>query len=148
MVVGQSAARSDHARDRRSDCAGRAEIWLDLGGALRATRDPGQAKIAFERSLALDPQPARAWLALALVDNELNERKNAEAGFMEALAREPKLGDAAFGLALVAFDDRRYVDAAEWFAKAIDLNAGGAIARTGSGRRSSSSAISPKRRRT
>ena len=111
----------------------RAEIWLDLGGALRALRDPGQAKIAFERSLALDPQHARAWLALALIDNELNDRENAEAAFKEALAREPKLGDAAFGLALVAFDDRRYVDAAAWFAKAIDLNAGGAIARTGLG---------------
>ena len=111
----------------------RAEIWLDLGGALRATGDPGQAKIAFERSLAFDPQPARAWLALALVDNELNDRKNAEAAFREALAREPKLGEAAFGLALVAFDDRRYADAAERFAKAIDLNAGGAIARVGLG---------------
>ena len=111
----------------------RAEIWLDLGGALRAIGDPGQAKIAFERSLALDPQPARAWLALALTANELGDRKNAKTAFMQALAREPELGEAAFGLALVAFDDRRYVEAAKWFAKAIDLNIGGAMARVGLG---------------
>ena len=111
----------------------RAEIWLDLGGALRAVGDPGQAKIAFERSLALDPQPARAWLALALTANELSDRNNARAAFLQALAREPELGEAAFGLALVAFDDRRYVEAAQWFAKAIDLNIGGAMARVGLG---------------
>jgi predicted TPR repeat methyltransferase len=111
----------------------RGEMWLDLGGALRAIREPAQARIAFERSLALDPQPARAWLALALNCNELNDRAGAESAFKEALARDPKLGEAAFGFALVAFDERRYIDAAERFAKAIALNSGGAFARLGLG---------------
>ena len=110
-----------------------AELWLDLGGALRAMPEPDQARLAFEHSLALDATPARAWLSLALVANELGDRRAAEAAFAAALERDETLGDAAFGLALVAFDERRYVEAAAWFKRAIELNAGGPIARVGLG---------------
>ena len=74
-----------------------AEIWLDLGGALRAIAEPAEARLAFERSLALDPGPARAWLALGLVANELGDRAAAETAFAGALERDPDLGEAAFG---------------------------------------------------
>lgn len=110
-----------------------AEIWLDLGGALRAGAEPEQARLAFDRSLALDPAPARGWLALGLVANELGDRIGAETAFAAALERDPDLGEAAFGHALVAFDARRYADAAARFRRARDLGAGGAFATVGLG---------------
>src|SRR5271170_2595240 len=81
-----------------------APLWQELGFTLQAIGDRPGAREAFEWSLALDPAPARAWLGLAMVANELEDKK---------------LAEAAFGLGLICFEQRLYAEAAGHWRAAI-----------------------------
>lgn len=89
-----------------------AAAWLDLGFARRACGDTREALDAFEETARLTPGDARAWLAIGLVTKALGLGGRAEAAFEAALACDPALDDAAYSLGLVAFEARRYAEAA------------------------------------
>ncbi len=86
--------------------------WLDLGFARRACGDLREAQEAFEETTRLAPGDGRAWLALGLVTKTLGLDVRAQAAFETALACDPGLDDAAYSLGLVAFEARRYAEAA------------------------------------
>ena len=89
-----------------------AAAWLDLGFARRACGDMRAALEAFEETARLTPGDARAWLAIGLATKALGFVERAETAFETALARDPGLDDAAYSLGLVAFEARRYGEAA------------------------------------
>ncbi len=62
---------------------------------------------------------ARAWLGLALVANALSDPETAERAFAAALKRDPQLSEAAFGLGLLCFEQRRYAEAVAHWRRAI-----------------------------
>ena len=51
-----------------------APLWQELGFTLQAIGEQFDAREAFERSLAIDPASARAWLGLAMLVNELDDK--------------------------------------------------------------------------
>lgn len=89
-----------------------AAAWLDLGFARRACGDLREALDAFEEAARLAPADARARLAAGLAAKALGWLGRAEAAFEAALARDPQLDDAGFSLGLLAFEARRYAEAA------------------------------------
>ena len=94
-------------------------LWLDLGFTLHAIGERKPARSVFERALALDPSPARGWLGLALVARDLADPIRAENAFKAALARNSTLSEAAFGVGLLCFEQRRYPEAAAHWRHAI-----------------------------
>jgi len=50
-----------------------APAWVALGSACERTKKPAEARIAFERAIALDPKPLTPYLELATADSEVKD---------------------------------------------------------------------------
>lgn len=96
-----------------------APLWLDLGHTLQGVGDLGEALACLTYALALDSTPARAWLALAVIANELGDTRRAEGAFLEARSRDRGSHEAAFGLGLICFEQRRYAESAKHWRDAV-----------------------------
>ena len=103
-----SAALADAAAADPRDGA----IWLDLGFCLRASGDLPGALQAFERAVALKPE-ASVYLALGMAAKQVGDRARCARALKAALKRDAGLDDAAYSLALLHFEDRRYEEAAQ-----------------------------------
>lgn len=63
-----------------------AEVWSNLGFALRATGQAAEAREALQRAVALRPQLADAWNLLGLVEQESDRHEDAWRHFDRAIA--------------------------------------------------------------
>jgi tetratricopeptide (TPR) repeat protein len=111
-TAGQTAAAAEALDQAAVWSPGDAAVWLDLGFARRASQNPAGAVEAFERATRLAPQNARGWLALGLAARESGAPQRAEPALEKALALDPGCDEAAYALGLIAFDARRYAEAA------------------------------------
>ena len=68
---------------------GFAEVWSNLGFALRAAGRRQEAREALERAIHLKPDLADAWNLLGLVDQEVGRHEEARYEFERALALRP-----------------------------------------------------------
>jgi len=109
---GQTQAAAEALAEAVAFAPADAAAWLDLGFARRACGEQREALEAFEETARLMPADARAHLAIGLTAKALGLLDRAEAAFEAALACDPALDDAAYSLGLLAFEARRYAEAA------------------------------------
>ncbi|HEX4765263.1 MAG TPA: tetratricopeptide repeat protein [Lichenihabitans sp.] len=86
-------------------------LWRDLAGAFEASLDAVRADRCIRQAIRLDPAAARSWLLLANLCSQRGEHAEAETAFGRAIAQDPALADAHFGLGLVQFAQRRLDEA-------------------------------------
>ena len=93
-----------------------ADVLLDLGSVLQAAgrRDEGLA--ADLRATQIAPDDARPWLKSALLLQAEGKIDAASAHFEMALACDAGCGDAAAGLGMIRFGQKRYTEAAQHLA--------------------------------
>jgi predicted TPR repeat methyltransferase len=96
-----------------------AQIWSDLAGAFYASGKRSEAAAAMTASLDLDDAQPRGFLFLAMIRNDEQDFGAAETAYRQALALDPTLTDASFGLGLLCFRQRRFEQAAELMRFAI-----------------------------
>ena len=96
-----------------------AQLWSDLAGAAYAAGKRDEAAAAMTASLELDEAQPRGHLFLAMIRNDEQDLDAAETAFRRALALDPSLTDASFGLGLLCFRQRRFGQAAELMRLAI-----------------------------
>ena len=108
-------------------------LWLDLAFTLHRAGDPTEARPAFEFALAIDPSSSRGWIGLALAANQLDDKRDAERAFCGALKADPRNLDAAFGLGLLCFEQRRYPEAVKYWRIVTASGGGNAVIHGGLG---------------
>jgi tetratricopeptide (TPR) repeat protein len=80
------------------------------------------SKAAVARALASDPKYSYAWSTLAAVSVKTGDVNNAILQTIEAVKYDPTNVTAAYNMA-IALDDRKdYIQATEWYAKAIKID--------------------------
>jgi len=72
----------------------RAEIWVQLGHALKESGDYQGARIAYERGVELEPDAAETFLHLGHLLKNLGETRDAGLVFAEVLKLAPETHDA------------------------------------------------------
>ena len=97
-----------------------ADLWRDLAAAFDANGEPAQAETCISTSIHHQPAAARSWLLLAHLKNKAGLREGARAAFSRALALDPTLGDAHFGLGMIFFERQEFDAAASRLRSAID----------------------------
>lgn len=95
------------------------DLWRDLAGAYDGAGRLELAILCIEGSIALKPDHARSWLMLAGLKSRATLNREAERAFGHALALDPTLGEAHFGLGLLHFAERRLEKAAASLTAAI-----------------------------
>jgi predicted TPR repeat methyltransferase len=93
--------------------------WSDLAGAYYAAGLRDEAGAALAASLERNPVQPRGWLFLAMIRNDAQDFGGAEGAYRRALALDPGLADATFGLGLLCFRQRRFEEAAAHMRAAI-----------------------------
>ncbi len=88
-----------------------ADMWRDLAGTEDAAGRPAEAGRAVAMALCHRPDDARSWLLSAGLHDRAGAQGEAEAAFRRAVALDPGLGDAHFGLGLIHFSRRRMDEA-------------------------------------
>lgn len=97
--------RSDYAAAERAAQAltriapDRADSWLALADVQMAAFRPEAARESFERGLGLDPRQPRARMGLGHALKALGEAELSANAYREAVALEPRLGEAWWSLA-------------------------------------------------
>ena len=86
--------------------------WSDLAGACYAAGRRADAAAAMAASLERNPDQPRGHMLLAMVHNDEQDFAAAETAYRRALALDPSLTDASFGLGLLCFRRRRFEEAA------------------------------------
>ncbi|MFI4995996.1 MAG: tetratricopeptide repeat protein, partial [Hyphomicrobiales bacterium] len=98
---------------------GEAVLWNDIAGACYAASRREDAAASMTASLARNGAQPRGWLFLAMIHNDGQEFAAAEQAYLQALALDPGLADASFGLGLLCFRQRRFEEAVTRMRKAI-----------------------------
>jgi len=96
-----------------------APIWSDLAGVFFALGKTHEALACIETSLDKDPSQPHGWLLLASLQMAAQDVGAAETAYVRALALDENLSDAAFGLGLLYFEQKRFEPAAERLKAAI-----------------------------
>lgn len=94
-------------------------LWNDLAGALYRAGRREEAQAAQRASLDRDSAQPQGWLLLAAIDSSLGDDAAAESGYRTALKLDPHLAEAAFGLGIVCFQQRRFADCVKWLRQSI-----------------------------
>jgi predicted TPR repeat methyltransferase/Flp pilus assembly protein TadD len=95
-----------------------AAIWSDLANLFFATGRLSEAQISVELSLSKNVAQPQAWLLLATILNGAHKYGEAEHAFRRALDYDPNLAEAAFGLGILFFQQRRFDDSVEYLNRA------------------------------
>lgn len=98
-----------------------AELWSNLGFALRAMGRTAEAREALERAVALNPAIADAWNLLGLVAQDERNVVQAEAHFERALRLKPDFAYALMNRANARQAAGRHEEALGDYARALQL---------------------------
>ncbi len=96
-----------------------ASTWNDLASAYHATSRPDDARACLSASLSGNDRQPQGWLLLASIESDAGNDAQAEIAFLRALELDPQLADAAAGLGLLYFRQRRFAEAAERLQSAV-----------------------------
>lgn len=96
-------------------------LWKDLAGVLDGSGETRLAVGCIRRSMESGAEDAQSWLTLANLSSRAGQENEAEIAFKRAIALEPTLGDAHFGLGLLHFG-RRQLDASATSLRAAIAN--------------------------
>jgi TolB-like protein/tRNA A-37 threonylcarbamoyl transferase component Bud32/Tfp pilus assembly protein PilF len=110
-----------------------ARAHVELGAAYATKADylsmpelRGRAASSFRRALELQPSSARAWRELGAVLVDTGQEADGMAAIRRALAIDPEDAAACAAMARGLFIGlARFRDAADWFSRALELNARG-----------------------
>jgi tetratricopeptide (TPR) repeat protein len=103
-------ARTAEEREAPVELTATAEGWYAIGCELE-DGDPEQARTAYERALALEPNHADAHVNLGCLEHEAGRLAEAERHYRGALAARPRDATAAFDLGVVLEDLGRLEEA-------------------------------------
>ena len=95
--------------------------WNDLASAYLAASRPDDARACLSASLSTNDRQPQGWLLLATIDSNAGNDSEAENAFLRALELAPQLADAAAGLGLLYFRQRRFTESAQWLQSAASL---------------------------
>jgi tetratricopeptide (TPR) repeat protein len=98
-----------------------ADDWYRLGCELESG-SPAQAREAYGRAIALDPEHADAHVNLGCLDQEAGKLEDAEAHCRAALRARPGHATAAFDLGVVLEDQGRLEEARGAYAAALEVD--------------------------
>jgi tetratricopeptide (TPR) repeat protein len=98
-----------------------ADGWYAVGVEIEES-DPEQARAAYERALAIDPQHAPAHVNLGCLAHEAGRLAEAERHYRAALAARPDDATAAFDLGVVLEDLGRLAEACAAYAQALAVD--------------------------
>lgn len=98
-----------------------ADIRIHHGNSLLAQQQYSSAQVAFEESIRLQPQDARAYNGLGKALDRLGRSNEAEVLFRAALALNPEFGDAACNLGEILLDIGDIDASIECFERAVSL---------------------------
>jgi len=104
-----------------------ADGWYAIGVELEDV-DPAEARAAYERALAIDPDHADAHVNLGCLEHEAGRLAEAERHYRAALALRPDDATAAFDLGVVLEDLGRLEEARAAYERALAADPGSADA--------------------
>jgi tetratricopeptide (TPR) repeat protein len=110
-----------------------AHAWMLLGEALEAS-EPAEAIAAYRKAAQTAPRDAAPQVRIGVLSERIKDFPNAEAAYKAALALEPKLADAAAGLANVYLASSRLPEAESALREYLGLEPGNLRARVQLGR--------------
>jgi tetratricopeptide (TPR) repeat protein len=120
-LAAEAAPIAHRAARRAQDGAGdgwSAEEWFDLGCELEPTA-PEEAREAYRRALALDPEHADAHLNLGRLLHEAGDPLAAETHYRRAADIRPSDATAAYNLGVALQDLHRPADAVAAYCRAV-----------------------------
>lgn len=100
----------------------RPDLWVELGLARLYKDDPDGAAIAFGEALKIDPAHAGGRLGMARIPLEAKDFVAAERLAGDILATDPQVADAWYIKGAAAHAQGRFVEAAESYGKAFELD--------------------------
>ena len=95
---------------------------LNMGIALLNMRRYGDAQTVLAKSVERDPQNARAWYNLALLEKALGRADAAREDFQKVAAIDPDDPGTQYFLGYLASQDQKYDEAVAAFKRAIELD--------------------------
>lgn len=87
-------------------------LWRDLAGVYQCTPRTDLAMLCVREALGIDAAHAATWMQYAVLAETMNSAGRAEEGFLRALALDPDLADARFGLGVLYMKAFRFEEAA------------------------------------
>lgn len=120
-LAGRIAPLASGATRFAEDSGADVEEWFELASELEAYASD-EARDAYERVLARDPEHADAHLNLGRLLHEDGHLERAEFHYRRALEERPDDGVAAFNLGVVLEDAERWKDAEAAYRRALDLD--------------------------
>jgi predicted TPR repeat methyltransferase/Tfp pilus assembly protein PilF len=87
-------------------------LWRDLAAAYQQMSRTALAVVCARKALAMDATHAATWLQYAILVDGMGPAERAEHAFLRALALDPGLTDASFGLGLLYLKTFRFEEAA------------------------------------
>lgn len=103
------------------DETGRYKTYLDVGDAYSATRNYEAAHQWYDKAVALDPtrMDGYTWKGFAYLDEGVSRYDEARAVFEKAREVAPESYNGYWGLGQLAEREKRWAEAAEWYAQAL-----------------------------
>jgi predicted TPR repeat methyltransferase len=86
-------------------------LWRDLAGAYQAASRADLAMRCVRKALSIDATHANTWLQYAALAESMESAEHAEEGYLRALALDPDLADARFGLGVLHMKAFRFEEA-------------------------------------
>lgn len=100
---------------RPDDASGHCALGMTLAALERAL----EARQQFERSIVLAPEQTESYYRLGLIDLDVEDLDHAATNFQQVLTRDSKHAGALSALGRVAFQQKRYPEAADLLQRAV-----------------------------
>jgi cytochrome c-type biogenesis protein CcmH/NrfG len=88
------------------------------------TESPAEAEKALDKAVHIYPQFAAAWSLLGDIHRQRNEFEAARTAYARAIAADPQFVNPAYGLAMIAMQERKWDETVHLSDQVLKLNAG------------------------
>lgn len=107
-----------------------AALWGDLAGVYEGSGEGRKAEFCIRTAIDLDPTQSRSWLLLANLAKQRADIETARDSYRRAIALEPRLENAHFGLGIINFEEQRFAAALVNFQTVVDVEPSHALGHT------------------